>query len=211
MNVFLFGASGPTGLRVVDQLLTSGYRVKAMARNPESCSFPDSKSLTVLKGDVMQPDTFQDHFSDIDVVISTLGTGTNRKPTNIYSEGGRNMMAAMKKFGIKKLIVLTAAAFDTSDPQTNTFIVKAIVRQLFKNIYTDMEMLEKLLEENTDIDWICIRPTRLTSKKGTGKYRTNLNHSPKGGRKISRKDLSKFIVEQVESDEYIHEKPVVAY
>ncbi len=211
MKIFLFGASGATGTEVLTLLLLKGHHVKVLVRTPERFNFPMAENLTLIKGDVTVIDTFQHALNEIDVVISALGTGTNRNPTNVYSEGGQNIITAMLASGVTKLIVLTAAAFDLSDPGNDNFILKFIVRPLFKNIYSDMILLEQLLEKTTDIDWVCIRPARLTSKLYSGKYRINLNHCPKGGKKIGRKDLADFVIKQIESHEYIHLKPVIAY
>lgn len=211
MKVFLFGASGATGTEVLTLLLSKGHNVKVLVRTPERFNFPLSENLTVIKGDVTVIDTYQHALKDIDVVISTLGTGTKRKPTNVYSAGGQHIITAMRASGVTKLIVLTAAAFDLTDPGNDNFIVKFIVRPLFKNIYADMILLEQLLEKSMDVDWVCIRPARLTSKSYTGKYRITLNHCPKGGNKIGRKDLADFTVKQIQSREYIHLKPVIAY
>lgn len=211
MKIFLFGASGGTGKEVLRLLLSQGHQVKVLLRKPESFNFPSSKNLTIIKGDVTAINTYQYAFKDIDAVISTLGTGTDRKPTTVYSAGGRNIITTMRSSGVTKLIVLTAAAFDVTDPGNDNFIVKFIVRPLFKNIYSDMILLEQLLEEANDIDWVCIRPTRLVSKPYTGRYRINLNHCPKNGSKIGRKDLADFIVKQILSSNYNHLKPVIAY
>lgn len=211
MKIFLFGPSGGTGKEVLKLLLSQGHHVKVLVRTPERFNFPPSENLTVIKGDVAAIDTYKYTLNDINVVISTLGTGTNRKPTNVYSVGGQNIITAMWSSGVTKLIVLTAAAFDLTDPGNDNFIVKFIVRPLFKNIYSDMILLEQLLEKNLDIDWVCIRPARLISKSYTGKYRVGINHCPKGGNKIGRKDLADFIVKQIQSNEYIHLKPVIAY
>lgn len=211
MNIFLFGASGATGKEVLNKLLSKNFQVKALVRNPEKLNFSSSSNLTIIKGDVLHPDTFRHELKNCDAVISTLGTGSSRKPTTIYSAGGKNIITAMKMNGIKKLIVLTAAAFDLSDPNNHSFLVKFIVRPLFKNIYADMILLEKELENNLDIDWVCIRPTRLVSKSSNQQYRININHSPEGGSKISRTDLADFIVKEITDSQYIHRKPVIAY
>lgn len=211
MNVFLFGATGATGTAVLKLLLENNHHVKVLVRNPTAINFLSSPKLSVLEGDVFNPNSYQEALEGVDAVISTLGTGTKRVPTTVYSKGGFNIISAMRKTGVKRLVVLTAAAFDQTDPGNEKFIVKFIVRPLFKNIYADMISFENLLEKYNDIDWVCIRPTRLTSGGFTGKYRTKLNHCPNGGGKISRKDLADFIVKQLTSAEYIHQKPVVAY
>lgn len=213
MTIFLFGATGGTGNEVLIKLLEEKHKIVALVRNP--AVLDDLKkqhgNLKIIKGNVNNSETYQEALSKCDIVISTLGTGTSRKPTEIYSKGGQHIISAMRKANIKRLITLTAAAFDPTDPGNKNFIVKYIVQPLFKNIYSDMQRWETILEENKDIDWTCIRPSRLTSGQEKGNYRIQINYCPKGGGKISRKDLADFIIGQINSDKYIHQKVAIAY
>ena len=210
MNIFLFGATGGTGKEILIKLLEQKHQVFALARNPEVLGVTDD-NLKIIKGSIYDVETYQDELSKCDLVISALGTGTSRKPTEIYSQGGQQIITAMQKANVKRLITLTAGAFDPTDPATRSFIVKYIVQPLFKNIYSDMQKWETILENSTGIDWTIIRPSRLTNGKEKGNYRVQLDHCPKGGSKINRSDLADFIVKQVNSTQYVHKKVAVAY
>lgn len=210
MKVFLFGATGGTGNEILTKLLKQEHQVIVLARNPDAVSVSND-NLKIVKGSIYNPETYQDELSQCGLVISALGTGTSRKLTDIYSKGGQQIISAMRKANKKRLITLTAAAFDPTDPATQGFIVKYIVQPLFKNIYSDMEQWENILENSKDIDWTIIRPSRLLNGKEKGKYRAQLYHCPKGGSKISRKDLADFVFKQINSDKYIHQKVAIAY
>jgi putative NADH-flavin reductase len=97
-----------------------------------------------------------------------------------------------------------------SDPATDNFFINRIIRPNYNKVYYDQTRWETILDDTTDIDWICVRPTMLLNKPFTGKYKVNLKHS-KGGWKISRADVADFIVKQVDSNEFVHQKPVIAY
>ncbi|OJU74154.1 MAG: hypothetical protein BGO09_06670 [Bacteroidetes bacterium 47-18] len=210
MNIFLFGATGGTGKEILVKLLEQKHRVFVLARNPGALGIAND-NLTIIKGSIYHPETYQNGLRQCDLVISALGTGTSRKPTEIYSKGGEQVIRSMREAGVKRLITLTAAAFDPTDPGTRSFIVKYIVQPLFKHIYSDMQKWEAMLENSRDIDWMVIRPGRLTNGKEKGNYRVQLNHCPKGGSKISRSDVADFVVKQIGSDTYIHRKVAVAY
>jgi len=210
MKLFLFGATGGTGREVLNQLLRKKFQVMALVRRPEAITISDA-NLKVIKGNVYNPETYRDALSQCDGVISVLGTGTSRKPTTVYSAGGQHILSVMRNTGKKRLITVTAGACDPADPATNSFLVKYIVRPLFKNIYSDMRKWETILENSPDIEWTVIRPARLTNGPAKGSYRVQAGYSPKGGSKISRSDLAKFIVEQIGSANYIHQKVIIAY
>jgi putative NADH-flavin reductase len=211
MNIFLFGASGPLGQKVLKLLLDQGHNIKALVRKPEKFKTAPSPLLNVVKGDVFLPDTFEQEMAGIDLVISCLGIGKSTKATTVYSEGGENITAAMRKYEVKKLMVVTSAMVNHSDPGTQTLFLRAIIRPLFHRIYTDMTRLEHQLQDVKDLDWICIRPTGFLMKGFTGRYRVSLGNMPEGGGKVSREDVADFMVKQLNSDEYVHQKPVVAY
>lgn len=209
MKIFLFGATGGTGREVLIKLLEQKHQVFVLARNPEDLNITDDY-LKIIKGSVFTPETYYNELSECDLVISALGA-TSRMPTDIYSKGGQQIISAMKAAKIKRLITLTAAAFDPTDPHYNNFFLRFIIRPLLKNMYSDMQQWETILEGTPNIDWTVIRPSQLLNGKERGKYRVQIDHCPKGGSKIRRSDLADFIVKQISSDEYIHKKVAIAY
>jgi putative NADH-flavin reductase len=215
MRIFLLGATGNTGNQVLKQLIAKGHSVKVLARNPARLSLPDRPAtpaqITVVEGEVGQSDKLPTYLKDCDAVISALGTGLSNIITDIYSVGGRNILNAMRANGIRKLVTMTSASIDLTDPSTDTFLMNRVIRPNYNKVYYDQTRWETVLDETTDIDWICVRPPKLISKPFTGKYRVNLNHCPKGGWQIGHADLGDFMVRQLTSDEYVGRKVVVAY
>lgn len=215
MKVFLFGATGGTGKQILKQLIEAGHHVKALVRNPSKLreDFPLSikDGLEIIQGELYETDKLTHELEGCEVVISALGTGKDNSYTEVYSQGGKNILKAMRASDAKKLITITSGLIDMSDPSTDNFFMNRIMRPNFNKVYYDQTRWETILDETHDIDWICVRPTNLTNKPFMGEYRVNLNHCPKKGWKISRADLADFIVKQVNSNEYVHKKPVVAY
>lgn len=216
MKIFLLGATGSTGYEVLKRLVKENHTIKVLARTPKKLNLAELKQrhegqIELIQGGVLEADKLTRHFKACDLIISALGTGTNNSYTEIYSQGGRHILAAMRTNGIKKLITITAGVIDMSDPSTDNFFLNRIIRPNFNKVYYDQTRWETILDDTADIDWICVRPTYLTNKAFTGKYRVQAPHCPKGGRKISRADLADFIVKQINSDEFVHQKPVIAY
>jgi len=215
MKVFLFGATGSTGYEILRRLVNDKHKVKVLIRNPAKLNIaalkPENQQIELIEGDVFQQEKFIPHFPGCDVVISALGTGKENTYTEIYSEGGRNILSAMRKNGVKKLITITSGLVDMSDPSTDNFFLNRIVRPNYNKVYYDQTRWETILDDTKDIGWICVRPPNLLNKPFTGKYRVNLRHCPKGGWKISRADVADFIVKQIDSNEFVYQKPVVAY
>ena len=76
MKILLFGATGPTGKIILDNLLTDNHQVTCYVRNPDKIS-TKHKSLTVTSGSINDQVKIEQSLKDKDLVISALG----KKPT----------------------------------------------------------------------------------------------------------------------------------
>ncbi len=216
MKIFLLGGTGKTGYEVLKQLVDRKYSITALVRNPlgfnlDGIEEAKRQQVTIVKGSALDKDTLEDKMGKCDLVISILGTGTKNEYTEIYSEGGRNILEAMRIKGVKKLITITSGLIDMSDPSTDNFFLNRIIRPNFNKIYYDQTRWETILDDTKDIEWMCVRPTYLTNGDPTGDYRVKERHCPIGGRKIRRSDLADFIIKQISPEPFIYKKPVLAY
>jgi len=209
-NIIVFGASGGTGLQVVEQALEAGHQVTAILRHPEL--FPiRHEQLKIIQGDVLQPLTYENTFYGKDIVISCLGS-RDRKPTTIYSEGVSNIMKTMKKVDLNRIICLSAGAVEVS-PNASflmKFLIKNIQQKRFKYSYADMLLMEKQLRES-DLNWTVIRPPRLLNGDKTGKYRTGLNEFIPNMSSLNRSDLADYIVGHLEDEKTYKAKVEISY
>ncbi|RIV21578.1 NAD-dependent epimerase/dehydratase family protein [Fibrisoma montanum] len=211
MRVFLFGATGPTGQLLLQKLVEKKYDVTVLARRPEAVQ-PTRASVTVVPGDVMRPETFSKHLAGADIVISALGTGKSLAKTTLFSDGGRMILETMRQTGVQKLIAITSGGVQDDDPTIlKSWFYRFIGRWLLRNLYDDMRRFEQQLDSTTDINWVCVRPTTLTNGPATGRYRVSVPYSPEGGSQISRADVADFIIQQILSDQYVRQKPILAY
>lgn len=78
MRIFLTGATGFIGSRLLQELLQKGHQVVALTRARSRLRLPKalkalSDHLQVVEGDVCQEGTWQEHLSGCDAVISLAG------------------------------------------------------------------------------------------------------------------------------------------
>lgn len=209
-NIMVFGASGGTGLEVVEQALERGLQVTVVLRHPDE--FPiRHENLRIIKGDVLQPQTYENAFFGIEAVVSCLGT-RNREPTTIYSEGVTNIIAAMQKVNVDRIICLSAGAV-VIPPNASfimKFVIKNILQRLFKYSYADMLKMEAYLL-NSATNWTVIRPPRLLNGDKTGKYRTVNNEFLKGMSSLTRADLAQYILYHLEDEQTYKSKVEISY
>ena len=72
MKVVVFGASGKTGVHVVEQALAAGHDVTAFVRTPAKLTI-QHPNLSVFQGDVMNAEQVDQAIAGQDAVISALG------------------------------------------------------------------------------------------------------------------------------------------
>ena len=140
-----------------------------------------------------------------DAVVSTLGVGTSRQPTVVYSDGISNVLHAMAAHGIRKLAVISAvpAGPRAGLPFQQRYLLVPILERLFPATYDDMRRMEALLS-GSDLDWVCLRPPRLVDKKATGSYRVDTRPLPGGG-SITHADLAAALLDSLDRpDLYRH-------
>jgi putative NADH-flavin reductase len=200
LNILIIGANGGIGRQSVEIALKAGHHVTALLRNPANLTLTHT-NLKVVKGDIMQLESFERYLENKDAVISALGARQATKPTTLYSEGNRNLLNAMKKMGIRRVFFISASALEISPllPFYVRFAAKYILQKLLKYMYADLRIMEKLVKES-DTDWTIMRPPRLTDKPVTGHYRFAINQFLKNGLSISRADVAHFMVNNITNE-----------
>src|SRR5207302_983422 len=105
MRLAIFGATGGTGRCLVDQALGQGHKVAAFVRNPSALTNRHEK-LSIVQGDVLDPAKVAVGVSDAEAVLCALGA-QNGPGTTLLSDATRNIIAAMKRYGVRRLICQT--------------------------------------------------------------------------------------------------------
>ncbi|KAL2930814.1 hypothetical protein RDABS01_036224 [Bienertia sinuspersici] len=114
-KIFVAGATGSTGKRIVEQLLQRGFSVKAGVRDIEKAKtiFPTNSALQIVKADVMEgSDKLVEAISD-DSEALICATGFQRSwdplaPWKVDYYGTINLVEACRKRGIKRFILISS-------------------------------------------------------------------------------------------------------
>ncbi|MEH2182266.1 NAD(P)-dependent oxidoreductase [Nostoc sp.] len=208
MNVLIIGATGPTGQQIVQQALAQGHEVTALVRSPEKLDMQHDH-LHVIKGDVLNPDSLQAAMSDQQAVISSLGSKLSFKPMTLLSEGTKNLVQAMQQHGVRRLVCITGMGAGDSKGHGGFVYDKLVLPLVLKEVYKDKDRQEAVIQKS-NLDWIIVRPAQLTNGSATENYHvfTDLNNVTGG--KISRADTAGFMLQQLSSDRYLHQTPLIS-
>jgi len=212
MNLLVFGATGGTGRAIVAQALEQGHRVTVFARNPDAIE-TQHENLVVVQGDILYYASVERAVKGQDAVLSALGTRAIRRNTTI-SDGTRNIITAMEKYGVKRLVFESSISIGDSKPQQRQFglLYKIIIFPLIlRNMFRDKAIQERYIMQST-LDWVIVRPAVLTNGPRTGVYRNEFSAADTSIKaKISRADVADFMLKQLTDNTYVHKAPSLSY
>jgi putative NADH-flavin reductase len=187
VKITIFGATGGTGRLFVDQACAAGHEVTAVVRNP--AGLVSRPNLAVLNADLADPEEIAAAVAGRDAVLTAIGAGS-RGPTTVQTETTTNIVAAMRKTGVRRLVCVSSSGIYTAgDGPVTRLIVKPIVRRLQRHSFADMRGMEQVARAS-GLAWTIMRPPWLTNGRPTGSYQTEVNGNVPGGFQVSRADLA---------------------
>jgi dihydroflavonol-4-reductase len=121
MPVFVTGGSGFVGGAVVDHLLESGAKVRALARSAASAEALEARGAVPVRGDVEDRDSLLAGMSECDIVFHIAGVNAMcpADPGVMYRtnvDGVRTVVRAASSAGVRR-IVLTSSAATIGEPE----------------------------------------------------------------------------------------------
>ena len=199
MKLAIFGATGGTGSEVVKQALEAGHQVTAFVRDASRLPRKNEK-LTILTGDAFDAESVSQAVQGQDVVVCTLGAGSDLKKTTIRTTGTKNIISGMESHGVQRLIVVTAMGTGESWDDLS-LLNKFFYAALLKNSRTDHEAQEAAVKQS-GLDWTIIRPSGLNDKPRTGTYDVG-ERIPAKTSQIARADVADLILKELEQNAWV--------
>lgn len=166
MRILIVGASSGTGLAAIDECLARGYAVTAFARS--AAKLEPRPGLTLLPGDAMVPADVDAAVAGHDAVIVTLGIaespvrvrlGLRKTPIDVRSQGTANVIAAMQRHGVARLIVQTTYGVGASEGKL-PFAWAMIFALLLRPQIVDTARQEELVR-GSGLRWTLVQPVGL--------------------------------------------------
>jgi putative NADH-flavin reductase len=208
MKLTIFGATGRTGIPLVQQALAAGHSVTALARTPEKLPITHDQ-LTVVQGDATDSAAVERAVAGAEAVLSALGQ-TKGAPKDMQTVATRNIVAAMQQHGVRRLVSLTGAGVDApqDQPKLINHLITFALKTLSGDVLRDAEGHAEVIR-NSDLDWVIVRGPMLTEGPYTGQYRVGwvgVNTSAR----IARADVADFMLKQVTDDTYLRQAPMIS-
>ena len=188
-KAMVFGATGGTGLAVVDALKSAGAQVVAVARSTSNTSALEQLGVEVVYADAMDRQALQNVFAGVTqatAVVSALG-GKFDEVDPADFEGNRNIVDAAEHAGVKRFVLITSVGAGDSRV--------ALPANLLPILGPRAELKTKAEEHlrNSTLCYTIIRPGHLTDQpaSGNGFLTEDVNVlSP-----VARADLAQLVVD----------------
>jgi len=112
MKIAIFGATGKSGIQVLQQALEHGHQVTVMVRDPQRLPTLSS-AILIIKCDITNMEAITSTIQGQDAVICTLGARELYKNSGIRTQGTQAIIQAMKTTGVKRLIIMSLGIGDS--------------------------------------------------------------------------------------------------
>ncbi len=209
MKLAIFGATGLTGKVLVQEAAARGHTLRLLVRGKVSENeLP--QGTEVITGDYLDSGARREAIKGVDAVLSTVGPPATRK-TELKPEDFGNAMNELinelNDAGISRFINL-ASTGTLFEHEKYSFVQKCF--SILFNIIVPVVIPGKTLElkalSESNLDWTCIRPPYI--KTGVGGTIVANDQSPPS-QKVDTHQLASFMLDQLESDEWLKRAPFV--
>ncbi len=218
MKIALIGATGFVGKAVLEELLSRGHTVTALARDP--AKYAPRDGVTPVLADVTDGPQVERAVAGHDAVISAYNPGwTAPALYDDFMAGTRGVLAGVKASGVKRLLVVGGAGSLFVAPGVRLMDTPAFKEKMPAAIVPGVEGARDallLMQDETGLDWTFVSPAAsLVPGERTGKFRIGADEllmtADGQPAAISVADLAVAIVDEIETPAHIRRRFTVAY
>jgi len=203
-NIALIGASGNIGSKITHELLSRGYNVTAIARNPEKVEA--NERVTPVVGDILHPQQLAETLKGHDAIICAASFIPNES---------EKLLEAIRLSGVKRYLMVGGAASLLNQDGVKVWeTLEGLPDGVMSYIQEGMRALD-LLKEADDFDWTFLSPAVVIGPgERTGKFRLgkdNVVADENGDSKISYDDYAIALVDELEQGNNIKARFTLGY
>lgn len=163
LRIVIFSANGQTGRLLTRRALYAGHAAVAVTRRPDDFPYADPQLTVVGAADVRDPSSLVPAVDGADAVLSTLGVPFSWHTIDTYSLGIRNVVAAMDKTDVRRLVVVSSTGAHPYPGRHDTPVAlrifePVITHTIGKTTYDDQRRMETIVR-SSDLDWTIVRPS----------------------------------------------------
>jgi putative NADH-flavin reductase len=197
MKVVLFGATGKSGSRLLQELVSRGHQVTAVARDVSK--LPASSSVKVQQDDLSDARHTADVVRGADAVISAYAPPAN--DTDALIGVTQRQVEAVRKSGVDRLLVVGGAGGLEVAPGVSLIDSGHLPAPYLPIATSHVKALDVL--RRSDVDWTYVAPAAFFEPgTRTGKFRVGKDElvtGANGESRISMEDYAIALVDELEN------------
>ncbi|KAF7339986.1 FAD/NAD P-binding domain-containing protein [Mycena venus] len=217
MRILIFGSTGPTGILLVREALTS-FEDSALVlyvRTPEKLpeDLRQNPKCVVLQGQLENEDALSKALEGVDLVLSALGPAQFTHPAGTpLAHAYERIIRLMKVYHVNRLLALgTASIEDPSDHFNLAYysMVKSVSVSM-RNAYKDIRAIGAVIQASELEHWTIIRVPILsnnTSREviagyiGDGKIKNHIS--------LNRIGFAAFVIDEISKNQWDRKVPLL--
>jgi putative NADH-flavin reductase len=208
MRLFVIGASGGVGSRLVARAAAQGHTVTAQTRAADKIR--PAERITPAIGAPIDEIFLRSAMAGHDAVAYCLGVDSVGK-TSLFSDTTQAVIRAMQRNGIKRLVAITGVGAGDTKGHGGWLYNRIIFPFFTRNIYADKDRQEALIA-GSDLDWTIIRPAPFSAKPGSGALQVVTEISPNLQlRSITRDEIADFMYSVLASGRFVGARPFIGH
>lgn len=201
MKLAIIGGTGKTGNELLRQGLEAGHHITVLVRNPKKVKI-QHPNLKVIQGNVLNITDLEGIFKGKEAVLSALGHKRFFGPSNILSQGTKNILQAMNTSAVSRFICITSMGINDNRFKLGLYYTLFVIPFIVFFYFRDKAKQERLIMAS-DLNWTVVRPGQMTNGKKRMQYKQGANlGSYILTKMISRADVAHFMLSQINSPTY---------
>ena len=205
MKIAVIAANGRSGRAFVQLALEAGHTIHAGVHG--SAEFAANNNLKVLPCDATNYDQILQLITGCDAVVSLIGH-TKKSDTLVQTKAIQNILKAMQKANIKRLVSLTGTGVRLPNDKITMMdrVLNMSISIIDPNRINDGKQHAIMLQQST-VDWTIIRVLKLQNTDPKPFVLTE--HGPTK-LYVSRYDVAAAILQVLQDNSFIQQAPILS-
>ncbi|UUZ83893.1 SDR family oxidoreductase [Paenibacillus sp. P26] len=195
MKITVIGATGRTGMHVLEQGIGRGHELTAFTRRPQMLE-KVSGLKKIVTGDALHVSDLKQAIENQDAVIAIVGD--RRVP--VAAEITGYLIQAMYETGVQRLVCVSSYLLGSTRPR----VITPLFQWLLRHSLADRLSADQIIQ-SSKTDWTIVRATRLHDKPATGHVRLQAggHEFESGPYEICRADLASVLLDTAANQDAI--------
>ncbi len=215
-DVLLIGATGFVGSAILNELVSRGHKVTAIAR--DTTKVKAAPGVSAVAADVTNVEEIAALAKGKDAIISAYNPGwANPDIKRLIEVNYPKILEAAKQSGVPRLLIVGGAGTLFVKPGLRVVDSGAIPAEIMDGVRPLGDFYLNTLAKEDDIDWIFLSPAGVFDEQGTrtGKFRLGKDDlivdAATGTSHISVQDYAVAMVNELETPQHHKERFTLGY